>query len=217
MACSRQHFCFSSLFVCVLLDFSVLSVFLLFLFARSWFSAFLFSLCLSYVFLLFVSLSLYWFLSLWLSAFVALVLPWVLTAFSFYILFVYSFLFSLPHACLSLAFYKARESEVVNNLFLTGLLIDWKRDHGQETWSEFGAISSYKWSRRQSCSCRIVNRSWKRDRWQETWFDFDVIFPCWIGLQDDEMMKNDTVFTQNKYFIFDLWTSDIKQLDPWFH
>jgi hypothetical protein len=30
-------------------------------------------------------------------------------------------------------------------------------------------------------------------------------------------MKNDTVFTQNKYFIFDLWTSDIKQLDPWFH
>jgi len=42
-------------------------------------------LCLSSVFLLFISLSLYWFLSLWFSVFVALVLPWVLIAFSFFL------------------------------------------------------------------------------------------------------------------------------------
>jgi hypothetical protein len=34
-----------------------------------------------------------------------------------------------------------------------------QRDRGQETWSGFGAISSCKWSREQSCSCRTVNRS----------------------------------------------------------
>jgi len=34
-----------------------------------------------------------------------------------------------------------------------------QRDRGQETWSGFGAISSCKWSREQSWSCRTVNRS----------------------------------------------------------
>jgi len=34
-----------------------------------------------------------------------------------------------------------------------------QQDRGQETWSGFGAISSCKWSREQSCSCRTVNRS----------------------------------------------------------
>ena len=80
IACFRQRFCLSSLHVVGFFCSLQFPCFFVRSFLVLCFLVFFMSIL--YI-LLFVSLSLYWFLSLWLSVFVALVLLWVLTAFSF--------------------------------------------------------------------------------------------------------------------------------------